>query len=433
MLCVKCHTAIGTGGICKNCGAPAQRLNRNWSRFAKISIISLIIAAFGAYFVLNHFGMVDFNALESMFRAPAQVAEDPPPTDIGSVNPPDEVEQPTDNEDIAPERRSEEEHLAMLTTALAAAEAYVRNHHVSNPLISDMGYLYNVAKGRHIDVALLVSMQYLDEHFLDEDIFVLYLRPMDLMAFEEVDMYGIAPGQRDRMAVFVAWQTPLGIGLYSVHGQYLIFREHLNQLLASYNRNNGEIWRPTADDVVYTAFVDMIDTTSDAPVFVRHMAVDDVHGFAAFTTGDSQQLHNYIFALEYDENTFSRVSLIARGFEATAHPMVAINGAAPNFNFDLLPNYDISDTALLAADTRDFDEVLQAAIDHGWVNEEDEPLFASTTPAFAYMVFDHNRVFFGQYAQGIGWSIAQIESWREAEEFMAETVAHPPLYILWQN
>jgi len=419
--------------VCKSCGSPVQKMNRNWSKFAKISVITLIIAAFGAYILLYNLDVINPDTIGEIFGG-APTADEPTPLDVGYGG--QEPEEPVGGQgEAATERRSEEEHQAILSSVLASVDAYMQDFSQFNPIISRMGYLHNVSSGEYVTIELLERLGYLSHEYLAEDMLILYLRPMDLVLFDEIAFDSTPPaGQMVSLTVFLGYETPIGIGLYSRFGSQIIFRENLNHLLVNeYNPDNGEIMRPTEQDVVYQAVVSMIsDALPGADVFIRYLAVDEAHGFVAFSTaGDGHGIINYILALEYDGNELAGVRLLAAGFETTQHPKANINQAAPSFNFELMPDYDIASTSLLANDSPVFQDIFDTMIENGQIEEGGLPVFISATPAFAYIVLDYGDVFFGQYNDG--WSVVAVGGWQVAQGLMADNVNNPPLYIIWQQ
>jgi hypothetical protein len=419
--------------VCKSCGSPVQKMNRNWSKFAKISVITLIIAAFGAYIVLYNLDIIGPDFFGDIFGGGSVAVEEPLLPDAGYVG--QETDETVDGHgEIAVERRSEEEHQVILSSVLEAVEAYVRDFSQFNPIISRMGYLHNFSSEEYVTLELLERMGYLGYEHLAEDIRVLYLRPIDLNQFNEIAFEGAPAGQMVALTVFLGYETPTGIGLYSRFGTQAIFRENLNHLLVNeYNPNNGAILRPTAQDAIYHAVVDMItDVLPGTDVFIRYLAVDDAHGFVAFSTaGDGHSIINYIFSLVYEDGS-TDLRVLALGFEATQHPKAAINGAAPSFNFDLMPDYDIANVNLLASNTAAFRDILATMEQNGQIEEGQLPIFMSVTPTFSYIVLAYENAFFGQN-HGDGWSIVAVGSWRAAESLMADNVNNPPLYIVWQQ
>jgi len=419
--------------MCKSCGQPVQKLNRNWSRFAKISIITLIIAAFGAYIALYNFGMIDLDFFTNLFGN-AAVTEETPATYADYVAQVPEGELNVGGE-IAPTRRDEEERNAVLTTILEATEAYIFDFSAFSPLISSMGYLHNAAQGEYITTELLVDLGYLNYEYLTENIIILYLRPMDLNIFDEISFDGMPAAQMGFLAVFLGYELPAGIGLFSRFETQMIFRENLNHLLLNdYNPNNGEISRPTAQDDVYHAVVGMLSGANPGEdIFIRYLAVDEAHGFVAFSTSENAHtINNYIFKLEREDYELRDLRVLATGFEATQHPKVAINGAVPNFNFGLMPSYDIANVNLIPGDSPVLQEINDAMEQNGHIEEGGLLTFLSVTTGFAYAVNAQGNVFFIQQS-GDGWNIVPVDGWQGWEQLMVEHVHNPPLYIMWQQ
>jgi len=416
--------------VCKICGSPVQKLNRNWSKFAKISVITLIIAAFGAYIALYNLDIIGPDFFRDAFGS-APAAEEPATPDVGYVRQ-EPVEVADGQGEAVVEQRSEEEHRAVLASILEATNTYIQGISQFNPIISVMGYLHNVSTGEYVTIGLLERLGYLGEEYLAEDALILFLRPVDLNQFGEIAFEGIPAGQMVELTVFLGYETPTGIGLYSRFGAQAIFRENLNQLIMNdYNPNNGAIFRPTSQDAIYQAVVEMITNAANATdVFIRYLAVDDAHGFVAFSTEeDVHSITNYVFSLARDEGSLN-LRVLAMGFEATLHPKAAINGAAPGFNLGLMPDYDITNTNLSQSDAEIFLSALLALEQFEQVYE-DYFVFVSATSAFAYAVSVYGDIFFGQYNSG--WSAVPVDGWQAAQGLMADNVNNPPLYIIWQQ
>jgi len=421
---------------CRNCGAPVPKLNRSWSKFAKISVVTLVVAIFAAYFIMHNMGMINYDFIEDVFTgSSSETLDDIPPEDDGSGA---FAEQGVDNDntEVVSYRRSHEEHIEILHTIHYAANAYLREISHHSPVISNSGYLYNAGDNLPITLEMLTAFGFLDQYYDGEEVLLLYLRPMDMSPFEEVALDHLSQTQRDRMTVFLAYPTPVGFGLLSDHGEHIIYRENLNLLLLSYTPTLFDVVRPQSSDEVYRAVADMIldenDTHDDGRdvLFIRHLAVDDAHGFASFSFGrDPSTIHNLIFALEEDAELTIR--LVARDFDSALHPKAAINSAAPNFNFNLLPNYDISRTDI--SEPAVFTEILHTMRQNGQLYEDAEPLFISASDAFAYIITNAGSAFLGHFTAADGWSIVPVDNWMVAEQLMSDFTHNPPLYIIWQQ
>jgi len=429
MLCQKCNTAMDAADtVCRNCGAAVPKLNRSWSKFAKISVVTLFVAAFAAYVVLHNLDMIDYGFIEDMFVSAPDTPDYAPSDDVGGGQYYYDAEG-GDVFEIVTHRRSDEEQAEVLATILSAVDAYLRDVSHHNPMISHSGYLYNAGINAPVSMQFLAALGYLGEDFEDENVLVLYLRPMDLLEFDEVLMGELSQANRDRMTVFLAYQTPVGFGLFSDHGRHVIYRENLNALLMSYAPTSYAVVRPVTGDAAYQTALNVIAATNPGDaVFMRYLATDGVHGFAAFSLASNPHVvRNYIFVMDEDG-----ARLLARDFEATLHPKVAINGAAPNFNFNLMPSYDIARIELLAPQSSTFADILNIMRQNEQLYLYDDPLFISATEDFAYIVTPLGNRFFGQNGPG-GWVVEQVDNWQIVEQNLMESAHGAPLYIVWQQ
>ena len=459
MLCIKCNTATNADDTsCYNCGASVKRRNRTRSRIIGAFVVLLVLGAFAAYFVLQHLNIINFDFIDNLFGgntaiisgAESGTTYQPPTISTGDAG--GETADTTTSSAATPTqtRRTEEEYHAMLSTYLAAVEAYIRINGQDNALLARTGRLYNATTSDVVTAELLMRLGFLDASFADENVHVLFLRPMDLIGFDEVELIGLTPREREQLTIFLAYQTPIGLGLYWARGNTMIFREHLNEVLTYYSSANGDVWRPTMADPIYHIVTDMIAAFHpDEQIVVRHMAVDDVHGFVAYSTlSDANTIANIIFRIDVHEDededesenignqTEAITVLIRRPFEATRMPLVAINEVVPNFNFDLLPLYDITPTAIQFLDE---DDPAFAALTGTLDAMGHSTHFISASYPFAYIITAGGQALIGQYhhldadVPASGWSIEQITNWRTAEEIISAFEGRQPFYILWQQ
>ena len=430
MICKKCNTAMDAlDETCKTCGETARKLNRNWSKFAKISVISLVIAAFGAYILLYNLGLFNLDFLNDMLATGgAQLEEQIPDDNIDNAQMP--------NEDIAtlapiiPLRRDVQELNRVLAAIFDAVNSYMSSHSHFNPIITRMGYLYNATNGSLITIERLVDLGYLNSDYLGENVHILFLRPGDFSQFDEVELYGLLPMDASLLTVFLAYDNVEGFGLFSRHGEHIIFRENLNRLLAGYNPDfNGAIQRPGSGHPIYAAVMNVIESDISEPAFIRYLAVDDAHGFVAFTIGQGQDITNYVFDINHGSDGGGiDITVRAAGFEVTQHPKVAINGAIVNFNFELMPNYDITNISL--EPLHENSELIHALVYEEHLPYGHLPDFISLARGFSFIVYN-GISYLAQYNDG--WSIVEINGWQAAEELLGGNVNNPPLYIIWQH
>ena len=437
MLCQKCHTATNAGDVaCNTCGVRLKKPGRTRVKVMRVAIVMLILVAFGAYFVLQHFDIIDFDPFESLFGSGTTIAAEEPPPAV-STDSEDAIFANIGNNEAEPtvRRRNDEEHQAMLATYLTAVTAFINMHGHANILLSRAGFLYNATTSEFVSTSHLINLGFLDEIFENEDVLVLYLRPRDLAHFDETELPPLSSANSDDLTVFLAYQTPIGLGLYSIHGSTVIFRESLNEVLTYYSPDNGEIFRPTMADAIYHLVLEMIVESRPAleqeQIFIRHLAADDAHGFVAFSTSvDTNTIANIIFSIDLglnlDEEYYTVLNIItAAAFEVTRMPTMVINSVVPNFNFDLLPLYDITPAGINFMDT---DDPMFAAL---LAVLGDNSILVSVSYPFAYVVTADGQALLGVYNDG--WVVEGVATWRAAEEIIAEHDGPRPFYILWQQ
>jgi len=448
MLCHKCHTSTdATDSICKNCGASLHKSGRNWSKFARISIITLVIAAFGVYVLLYNLNMIDFGFIGDIFGGSEAHAEETVPQESSETPPSSYDEAPGDEAPVLPARRSEEEQLSVLGSILSSVDSYLATFQSVHPIISNMGYLYNAAAERFVTIESLVNQGFIDAVYADEDIFILYLRPMDFEGIEEISLpSGLNTLDSEAMSVFLAYERPTGIGLYSRFGHEIIFRENLNAIFEFYNpeiEGLGVFRPPDGSGVGAQLFAAAIRAVLEHEgldplgsrdyIDIRYLAADGMHAFAAVSfEGQSHIIHNYVLRLrdeEWGENW--GYDVIAINVEMLIQPIVSINTLAPNFNLDLFPDYDISAVHLVPESILINDGILEPFIEMGLLQEEEMPHFISGTNAFAYIIINTFERFIA-YHDG-GWNIMPVDDWRHAEQVLSEMTVNPPLYIIRQE
>lgn len=404
MLCKKCNTIIGSqDGVCKVCGHPARKGGRGWPRYAKIAAIFLVLGFSATFVFLFTQDRIDFSDFFNMGTETITNPEETPP-----VSADDDTEnslmQTGYEASSTPTLilRSPEETRHLLSQIHTAAVAFI-SQNPQTPFISQMGYLFDMANGRFMTPQVLMLAGLLGEEHLEDDKIILFLRPSDL---------GLTGPD---MAVFVGHQTIVGIGLYGglAHGYMEIFREDLNEILSSYIQSEGDISRPTAAHPVYQAVAGAIAAHKNAEIDVRFMAASPYFAFATTSVqGASHQLRHFVLDIN---NNFE---IIAQNLENERHPTQAINKAAPNFNFNLLPPFNLNSTTLITAPP-----ALLAL----------EPQFVAATTAHAFLILPDGQAFLANFDANAQWILDPVANWQDAEISLLRNLHACPTYILKQQ
>jgi hypothetical protein len=119
--------------------------------------------------------------------------------------------------------------------------------------------------------------------------------------------------------------------------------------------------------------------------------------------------------------------------ENERYPIVMINLYAPNFNFGLLPDFDIGQNkyALLPPENAVFSQLPNLLIEQELTYENAVPDFMAATINYAYMDFIGSSAFLGVNSSA-GRRFYPVADWQEAEEIL-RGIEGAPLYILNQR
>jgi len=411
-------------GICKVCATPVRKGGKVWSKPAKMAVVGFVLAVSVAFVVLYTQGFISLDFLtsnnDSSISAPVDDMSD---NDTGNNK--NLANQPNNEDDeYAHTVRDREGRLEMLQHVYEVVLEYIdQSAHI--PFVSAGGYLQIWQDWTLITTQYLVNEGFLDDEFLEEEKFIFLLRPMDFAGFDEVDIPSSA-----EMTLFVGHETVIGIGLYSRYGYQEIFRENLNQILASYT---PDFWtetmeRPNSTHPLHQQATALISSLMNgADVDIRYMAFNDHFAFAtASAVGESHRLRYYLFEVEN-----GNLSLLVHGFENVRHPIRAINQAAPSANLHILPLTHTGAQGLLPPDSPVFSQIIILLHNEGHITDDTQPLFASATEDFAYMVFAGGGVLLVNTP--IGWELQNTVGWQQAEERMRQLTENPPFYIIRQE
>jgi len=393
-----------------------------------MAVVGIVLVASVVFVVLYIQGRIDFGFItggsDGQVAAPGEDVSDAHENNNEIAN---DTQSPED-EDISPVLRDEETRFAILQDIHQGVLDYMSAVGNQIPFVTGAGHLQNWEDGSFVTPQHLARAGFLDDEHLEETRFIFMLRPADLVGFDGINM-----PPNTEMTVFVGHETVRGIGLYSIHGYQEIFREDLNQILESYTPRN---WReavmppqrPSGASPIHQQATAIISSTANgADVDIRYMAADDDFAFvAASMAGEAHRIRYFLFSVAGEG-----LSLLVHGFENVRHPIQAINQAAPNIDTHLLPDFLGDDLSLLTPDDPVFANLMAVLQAQGHIEPYNEPIFASATEEFAYMVFAGGGVLL--FNTGAGWELQTTIGWQQAEARMWELMEFPPIYILQQN
>jgi len=420
-------------GVCKICGTPLRKGKRVWSKHIKMAVVGVVLFSSVIFVVLYTQGRIDFGFLTGGDDPSITQPSDNLPVDADNNENATDPPMTYEGDGELPVLRDEEARLELLQEVHQGVKDYMDYFDNQLPFVSGGGHLQIWDDLTFVTPQRLANAGFLGEEHLQEERFIFLIRPIDFAGFDEIDL-----PPSGEMTIFVGHETVVGIGLYSIYGYHQIFRENLNQILASYTPSNwNELvmppQRPGAGHPMHQQAVASISSLMNGlNVDIRYMAFDEEFAFVtASVAGESHFIRYYLFAVE-DGN----LHLLVHGFEGVRHPIQAINQAAPNINAHLLPFSEIGlgQHSLLPSDDPVFAQIIAVLQTQGHIQPENQPTFAAATEDFAYLVFAGGGVL--MVNAGTNWVLQTTVGWQQAEARMWELVDEgqvPPLYILRQD
>ena len=291
--------------------------------------------------------------------------------------------------------------------------------------LSKNGYLFDFPAWSYVFIEELADLTDIDEEYLVEGIMFFYMRPMDLARFRNVNV-----SERDSLTIFTGFEVREGFAITGRGEQGgTISREDLQTILGEYSWDHGEIRKIYSQtDTFESVMRALADYTGNQNGFdIRYLYRDD-RFICIVASPVGEPLNINMFVLEYLESAvFVRVSHLET---FNAHRR-ALNNALPNFNQNLLPDYDLRHESRYLVD--DFDEIIYDMLYAGLIAENDLPLrFASGTWEYVYFEFDSGAKFVGRFADDI-WVMYLVDNYMMARAVLYSLSRRPPLFIVRQD
>jgi hypothetical protein len=417
---------------------------KNWSKYVKVGLVVLILGFCGLFIFLHSQDMVGFSFGRPSNRGTSDTIGAPNlPQGESTSQAATPTGQPPSSQDGGTNDFAiitDAERIDILNAVNIAAHDYMWRS-MNAPFISRFGYLYNPVTEEFVTVDSLVAKGFLSDEYLQYDIMILFLRMTDMVHLRD------AATGHGGLVIFTGMDTITGIGLVCPSTPYFdyfyeIYREDLNTILLNMISCDGEIVRPAFADSVYQAVFSDISGILN-PAEIRYMAYNSSHVFAvASVIGASHQMRYFL----YEINSADSVTRLDFSLEGDRHPIAAINLAAPNFNFELwpdFPNFVIGGVepprlSLLSPEHSIFSQLTEFLVQQGYEQYADAmPEFMAATASYAYMVYGpYDAVLVtqgsGSPAAATGWRFHFVSGWQEAEAIL-QGLEGAPLYILNQR
>ena len=316
-----------------------------------------------------------------------------------------------------------EEVWVMLKSASSAVNKYFNRFIDVVAFVSKNGYLYDSPAKSYVMAKDLLDLTDFPYEYKDESIIFLYIKPADLDIYLESDV-----SDKEALEIFVAYETKDGFALISESGILdIILREDLKTVLESYKWDNGEIRK-----VLYDDFENVLKVIAEYEQYsgnydVRYMYRDNKYVSVVLSKeGSHKSLEQHV--LEYFNETLKmRVSDI----QNANNPKVFVNSAIPDFDLELLPDYNINEFAKYIFEGFS-EEMTKSMISRGMISESDLPVtFETGAMDFVYIELASGKNYLGFFVDNI-WEIALVEDYELMIQYMKTQSRRAPLFIIKQ-
>ncbi|MDR2899687.1 MAG: hypothetical protein LBU94_05190 [Clostridiales bacterium] len=352
------------------------------------------------------------------------ITEDPETAEPAETAEVTETEAPTPSSDANLEMSMEDvwtmidnvnENMAMFYEKYSPTVAY----------ISKNGYLYDSPAENYVFIDELSDLTEVDEEYLDESLMFFFLRPADLSGFGDLRL-----SDSQELKIFTGYETKDGFAIAADKEQGgVISREDLKSVLDSYSWEHGDVRRIPFQTNEFESVIRELSAynNEDEGFDVRFMERDDKYiSVVASPKGEPDMLRQYIL-----EDTGDILVVRMDSIESYPNYRVEINKVLPDFNQDLLPDYNLN-TVMKYIQT-DFQMVVDAMLEGGLITEDDLPVVFSTgTDDFSYIEFESGSRFVGHMEENNSWKMYPVEDYDTAVTLMDSLDKNAPMYILKQ-
>lgn len=420
MMCKRCSASLAEEDkFCKMCGKKVQEGGK-LKKVAGVLVLLVGIAACSAYIVLDQRG---FFATFGSDELDGENTAPPDDTFLNALPTATPLPTPAATADFS---KDITEVNTILSGAYTGVEGYVLERS-DKSFVSKGGFLFDLTENRAVNIADLTASYKPEDEHTDENVYFFYLRPCDFAEFDEVEF-----DDSQELVIFSGYETKTGVALHSKKYDGIVYREHLNKVLAMYGGNDGEMTRTLSFDKKYNDIVDAVleYEPNYGQLDVRYMTNDNKYAVAVVSPKiDSTDLLGYVL-----EKTDTGYRVVKGNFEKYEKPVVEVNLVIPHMNIELMPKFDMIKTGLLPAST--YTGILAEQKNRGEVRDADLPVeFISGTGDYVYIVYKSGVKFFGVNKGNADWKMTRVDSRQSAELLMiGNTVSgEPPIYIFRQE
>lgn len=310
-----------------------------------------------------------------------------------------------------------------LNSVAAFAQTYYDSFANELELISKNGKLYQNTNGQYLDLQALSRLG-LDRQLLSFSCDVLLIKGSDAASLEGAEIPSASMG----FGIFTASKQPNGnkIMLSSSHGYAgAISEQDYRTLLKKYNQNHGNIVLPLPSSQEYQRilnFIRVYDGRYDG-YFVRRLQTDEKYAVVVLSPQSNPlDIKEYILV---NDNSFWEVAM--SDLEKKLTPNVAVNQELPDFNLNLLPEFNV---AALRNDLKaDNSDVFASMVYNGLIESATQVSYSCGTAKFCYIVLYSGEKYLGIEKNGI-WNVQLVNSNKTALDLMKAEGGEKAAFII---
>lgn len=309
-----------------------------------------------------------------------------------------------------------------LTAVAAAAQQDYKINGPKRGWMSKNGKLYGYYDGCYITPAMLVKEGYLESGLDTTGYELLLVNGSDLEQYSGISL----PSGSSGFSVFAAVKQNEKYLLSSANGKAgQITQEEYAALLAGYNQSHGKVGRLSSASAEYGRILNYICLYEGKfeDFFVREIRKDNKHAVVVFsTTADTANIKQYILK---NDNGFWEV--VYPNVQIDAYPIHAINRLVPDFNVELLPNYNLA--AWRSHVKAEQGGAVAALFSNYYISSKSEIYYQCATANCAYFRLTNGSRYVA-YQNGDYWTAAPVSSDIAAKNYFMERTGADYSFII---
>lgn len=278
-------------------------------------------------------------------------------------------------------------------------------------------YLEDESQNTEVDVQMLKNEGFLDKD-IDMDAMNLYIRPSDVDENYE----------SDELTVFTACEALDGFLVYSEEfGRKLISADDFRNAMLKYNLIHGSISNPESSGETFKQIINAVaeHNGEKEEYAVRHAACDDL--YAVVVLSDENDLADVKEYLLVKNNGKWNVALDKLEDEKNVKKI--INQKYPDFEFGLLPIYNLNDYK--GKIKTDFSDIINLLSQQNIIEETDMPVvYSCGTDVVLYIEFSSGKKLVGGAKQNGELDCNYVDGYNEAAAYLKRFGEPIPLFIL---